>query len=383
MAASGTAHTRWRGDGARTVPAAGGGTGVNVSSCVSINDLTVRMAWLAGLALVALLLAGWRKTARAQPKRPRRPTDSPPRRVPHTVQAGVAPPYHAAGPAAPGVGRRGQLRAGARDRRRAGDRHGVQPGVGRHDADRPAQVLGDGRPARRRASPGTPATWRRRRRDSTADDPASGPPRSARSTGSGCSTTTASRPRSTTPTPACAGAPSSWPRSVPASTCVGPLADPDDDRRRGRRMGLRRARGRAPTTCWPRSSSWPPARRGQRPARARGRRRRARGDRRRPRARRHPRRTTDRPAIRRRAVLALAPFVDPATTGPAEVAAGARTGRRPTATGRSARPPRTSAPSGEELTGTASSGRRSCRGARSRCAGTAGWRPPVTAGSSG
>ena len=51
---SGTAHSRWRGDGVRTVPAGGGGTGVNVSSCVSINDLTVRMAWLAGLALVAL-----------------------------------------------------------------------------------------------------------------------------------------------------------------------------------------------------------------------------------------------------------------------------------------------------------------------------------------
>ena len=51
--------------------------GVNVSSCVSINDLTVRMAWLAGLAIVALLLAGWRKTARAQPKGPRSPDRNP------------------------------------------------------------------------------------------------------------------------------------------------------------------------------------------------------------------------------------------------------------------------------------------------------------------
>jgi hypothetical protein len=65
---------------------------------VSINDLTVRMAWLAGLALVALLLAGWRKPARARPRGPRRPIDSAPRRVPHTVQAAAAPPYHAAGP---------------------------------------------------------------------------------------------------------------------------------------------------------------------------------------------------------------------------------------------------------------------------------------------
>ena len=80
------------------MPAGGVGTGVNVSSCVSINDLTVRMAWLAGLALVALVLAGWRKTARAQARRPRRPTDSPPRRVPFEVVASAAPPYHAAGP---------------------------------------------------------------------------------------------------------------------------------------------------------------------------------------------------------------------------------------------------------------------------------------------
>ncbi|MET0145410.1 MAG: hypothetical protein ABW328_11600, partial [Ilumatobacteraceae bacterium] len=65
---------------------------------MSINDLTVRMAWLAGLALLALVLAGWRKTARAQPKRPRRVTDSAPRRVPHQVQAAAAPPYRAAGP---------------------------------------------------------------------------------------------------------------------------------------------------------------------------------------------------------------------------------------------------------------------------------------------
>jgi len=65
---------------------------------VSINDLTVRMAWLAGLALLALLLAGWRKTARAQPRGPRRVTDAPPRRVPYTIDAAAAPPYHAAGP---------------------------------------------------------------------------------------------------------------------------------------------------------------------------------------------------------------------------------------------------------------------------------------------
>jgi heme A synthase len=64
---------------------------------VSINDVTVRMAWLVGLAVVALALAGWRKTARAQPKGPRTPTGSV-RRVPFEVTEGIARPYHAAGP---------------------------------------------------------------------------------------------------------------------------------------------------------------------------------------------------------------------------------------------------------------------------------------------
>ena len=78
-------------------PPPGGGVGVNVWSCVSINDLTVRMAWIAGLAVVGLVLAGWRKTARAQPKRPRSPYETP-RRVPYQVAEAVAPPYHPAGP---------------------------------------------------------------------------------------------------------------------------------------------------------------------------------------------------------------------------------------------------------------------------------------------
>jgi hypothetical protein len=91
------AQARWARDGVRTAPPEGGGTGSNVSSCVSINDLTVRMAWLAGLALLALVLAGWRKTARAQPRAPRSLTE-PPRRAPFQVEDQAAPPYHAAGP---------------------------------------------------------------------------------------------------------------------------------------------------------------------------------------------------------------------------------------------------------------------------------------------
>jgi ABC-type nitrate/sulfonate/bicarbonate transport system permease component len=63
---------------------------------VSINDLTVRMAWIAGLAILGLLFAGWRKTARAQPKPLRRPLD-PPKRVPYEVAETVTQPYRPAG----------------------------------------------------------------------------------------------------------------------------------------------------------------------------------------------------------------------------------------------------------------------------------------------
>jgi ABC-type nitrate/sulfonate/bicarbonate transport system permease component len=55
------------------------------------------MAWMAGLAVVALLFAGWRKTARAQPKRPRSMFETP-KRVPYQVREAVAPPYEPAGP---------------------------------------------------------------------------------------------------------------------------------------------------------------------------------------------------------------------------------------------------------------------------------------------
>jgi hypothetical protein len=54
------------------------------------------MAWIAGLAIVALMFAGWRKTARAQPKPPRDLFETP-RRVPFEVRESVAPPYHPAG----------------------------------------------------------------------------------------------------------------------------------------------------------------------------------------------------------------------------------------------------------------------------------------------
>jgi ABC-type nitrate/sulfonate/bicarbonate transport system permease component len=42
-----------------------------MSVVVSVTDLTTQAAWMAGLALVALVLAGWRKTARPTTRTPR------------------------------------------------------------------------------------------------------------------------------------------------------------------------------------------------------------------------------------------------------------------------------------------------------------------------
>ena len=43
--------------------------------CVSITEVTVAAGWIAGLAILALIATGWRKTARAtaDPARARRP----------------------------------------------------------------------------------------------------------------------------------------------------------------------------------------------------------------------------------------------------------------------------------------------------------------------
>ena len=49
-----------------------------MSVVVSVTDLTTSAAWMAGLAMVALVLAGWRKNARATPRTPRgSPSGSP------------------------------------------------------------------------------------------------------------------------------------------------------------------------------------------------------------------------------------------------------------------------------------------------------------------
>jgi ABC-type nitrate/sulfonate/bicarbonate transport system permease component len=44
-----------------------------MGDAVSVTDLTTQAGWIAGLAIAALVLAGWRKNARATPKTPRRP----------------------------------------------------------------------------------------------------------------------------------------------------------------------------------------------------------------------------------------------------------------------------------------------------------------------
>lgn len=46
-----------------------------MSDCVNISEVTTAAGWIAGLAIVALIATGWRKTARATavPARARRP----------------------------------------------------------------------------------------------------------------------------------------------------------------------------------------------------------------------------------------------------------------------------------------------------------------------
>jgi hypothetical protein len=44
---------------------------VSVTLALSVDGLTIRAAFVAGLAILALLLTGWRKPARAEPQTPR------------------------------------------------------------------------------------------------------------------------------------------------------------------------------------------------------------------------------------------------------------------------------------------------------------------------
>ncbi len=75
---------------------------MSVTLALSVDGLTVRAAFIAGLAIVALLLTGWRKPARAEPRSPRGPStrasggvvvdhfDAPPYRRPGVVRRVLA-----------------------------------------------------------------------------------------------------------------------------------------------------------------------------------------------------------------------------------------------------------------------------------------------------
>ena len=64
-----------------------------LSIVVSVTGLTTQAAWMAGLAIAALVLAGWRKNARAVPRNPRREPKIARERVPIGIAEAVVPLY--------------------------------------------------------------------------------------------------------------------------------------------------------------------------------------------------------------------------------------------------------------------------------------------------
>ena len=69
------AHQRCAFRGAR----GGAGLAATLNCCVGITDVTTAAGWIVGLAIVALIAAGWRKRARAtaDPARARLPSHAP------------------------------------------------------------------------------------------------------------------------------------------------------------------------------------------------------------------------------------------------------------------------------------------------------------------
>jgi hypothetical protein len=63
-----------------------------VSDCVSVTEVSTAAGWIAGLAILALIATGWRKTARAtaNPARARRPDRAPAGVEVTTVQTPIA-----------------------------------------------------------------------------------------------------------------------------------------------------------------------------------------------------------------------------------------------------------------------------------------------------
>jgi len=60
---------------------------------VSVTDLTAAAGWMAGLAILALVFAGWRKTARAIPQTPRAEPKVRRPRVPIGIAEATVPLY--------------------------------------------------------------------------------------------------------------------------------------------------------------------------------------------------------------------------------------------------------------------------------------------------
>ena len=157
--------------GARRGCGGGGGTIVVV---VSVTDLTTQAAWMAGLAIVVLLLAGWRKNARAAAQIPR---SEPTRRkwVPIGVAETTAPLYKR-----PSIFRRIWAIVASSGLAivigvRSGDGDRLRPGLARDHAHRPAQAVTDPRPAPGGHRRARRATWPRqagldRRRPERAGD---------------------------------------------------------------------------------------------------------------------------------------------------------------------------------------------------------------------
>lgn len=69
---------------------------MSVTLAISVDGLTIRTVLIAGLATAALLLTGWRKPARAEPRSPRGPLRRDPVGIP--VEHHDAPLYRRPGP---------------------------------------------------------------------------------------------------------------------------------------------------------------------------------------------------------------------------------------------------------------------------------------------
>jgi hypothetical protein len=69
-----------------------------MSVVVSVTDLTTQAGWIAGLAVLALVLAGWRKNARAATRVPRREPIIRRKWVPIGIAETASPLYKRPGP---------------------------------------------------------------------------------------------------------------------------------------------------------------------------------------------------------------------------------------------------------------------------------------------